>query len=132
VTVARRVELSTRRVGGSSQLAVLAESVEAVDVALAALDGLELDDDDQAGVLAAFRRALGATRDRWPALERDAPLSDRRGHTIDPATGGLHPTHSRPRVESTTSSACDWVGDPGCDLACDVLEVISIADVGCL
>jgi hypothetical protein len=135
VTVGKRVELTTRKFEGVTQLAVLAETSEAADEALGVLAGLEVEDDDQARVLAAFERALAATRDRWPALERDAPTSRQRGHTIDPATGGLHPTHSRPPAEPAAfdrASACDWLADPGCEIPCQVLELISIADVGCL
>ncbi len=135
MTIGKRVELTTRRIEGVTQLAVLAETAEAAEDALTALVGLEVVDDDQAAVLSAFERGLAATRDRWPALERDAPTSKQRGHTIDPATGGLHPTHSRPPAEPAAidrASACDWLADPGCELGCQLLELISVADAGCL
>lgn len=135
VTLGARVELTTRCVEGVTQLAVLAETAEAAETALASLSGLEVDNEHEAAVVAAFERALRATRDRWPALMRDAPLSDKRGHGIDPATGGLHPTHSRPRdvPAADRTTPCDWLGAvDACDLPCQLLELISIADVGCL
>ena len=138
VTVGKHVELSSRRIGEGTQLAVLAQTPEAIETALEVIDGIEVEDDDEhVEILGAFRRGLIATRDRWPALERDAPRSLRRGHTIDPQTGGLHPTHTPPlpprEPRSAVTSTCEVLGDlGGCELPCQLLELISIADVGCL
>jgi hypothetical protein len=110
VIVLNRVELVARRVAGRSELAALAETAEATTAALVVLDGLEVAIDDRAGALAAFRRALIATRDRWPALEREFPVGALAelhhdhprahallGHTIDPLTGGLQPAYAAVR-----------------------------------
>lgn len=107
VVLGDRVELVARQVEGRSELAVLVVTAEAAAEALAVLDGLEVTLDDRAAVLDAFRRALMATRDRWPALERDFPAAALAelhvdhprahgllGHTIVPHTGGLHPAYA--------------------------------------
>ena len=114
VIVHKRVELVARIVNGRSQLAALAQTADAAAEVLAALDGLGEASAYRAsvhdGVVDALRRALIATRDRWPALERELPLGAvsnlvrvhpgahvLHGHTIDLETGGLHPAYAAVR-----------------------------------
>ncbi|MBA3452915.1 MAG: hypothetical protein H0T42_07480, partial [Deltaproteobacteria bacterium] len=112
--VHKRVELVARLVNGRSQLAALAQTADAADEALAALDGMVETTEYRAGthdrVVTAFRTALMATRDRWLGLERELPVAHLGellrdhpsahvlyGHTIDPETGGLHPAYAAVR-----------------------------------
>jgi len=107
VILGDRVELVARQIEGRSELAVLVATAEAAAETLAVLDGLEVPLGDRAAVLDAFRRALIATRDRWPALEREFPTAALAalhvdhprargllGHTIVVDTGGLHPAYA--------------------------------------
>lgn len=123
VIVHKRVELVARRVDGRSQLAALAQTADAADEALAALEGVAEASCYRAGVhdrvIHGFRRALIATRDGWLGLEREFPdgalaelLRDHpsvhvlSGHTIDPETGGLHPAYAA--VRRGRSPVFEW------------------------
>jgi len=174
VTLGEHVELVTREVDGRSELAALVTSADAAAEALAMLGGLEVTIDDRAAVLEALRRALIATRDRWPALEREFPAAafavlqvahprahGLLGHTIVLDAGGLHPAYAavirgrRPQLAwwtaaggfdvppppepllattADSSNPCDWLGGlDGCDLPCELAQLISVADcdLGC-